>query len=288
MPRRRQPSVPDEESAARAGRPLWSGTVSFGLVTIPVQLLSGVRHNRVTLRTLDPEGTPLTRRYACSADGTPLDAEHIVRGYEVEPGRFVVVDDDELAAIAPEKSRDIDVRQFVELSAIDPIFFDRPYFLVPSEGSNKAYRLLAETMEGAMRAAIATFVMRGKEYLVAIVSEDGLLRLETLRFLEELRSADYVGLPTPRAAEARDLRAIEQAMRRLYADDVEPADLVDERDRRLLEIIAEKDRSNRGVVEADAPPAPGDAVVIDLMDKLKQSLQGRAAAKRPKKKRRAA
>lgn len=281
-PRRRRRA---DDPPARGGRPLWSGTLSFGLVTIPVQILSAVRHNRVTLRTLSAEGTPLGRRYACSAEGVPLRAEQIVRGYEVEPGRFVVVDDEELAAIAPEKSRDIDVRQFVDARAIDPIFFDRPYFLVPSEGSSKAYRLLAETMAKAERAAIATFVMRDREYLVAIASEDRLLRLQTLRFVEELRSVDDVGLPAPRAARAGDLRAIQKAMRPLYAEQVEPADLVDERDRQLLALIADKDRDNRDVVETDAEPAPGDAVVIDLMETLKRSLRANAKPKPAGKKR---
>jgi DNA end-binding protein Ku len=284
MAERDDAAGPGEE---RGGRPMWSGTVSFGLVSIPVQLMPGVRHRRVTLRTLDAEGTPLRRRWACSAEDKPIDPEHIVRGYEIEPGRFVVVDDEELAAVAPEKSRDIDVRRFVELSAIDPTFFDRPYFLLPAGGSTKAYRLLAQTMADTEKAAIATFVMRGKEYLIAIIAEGGLLRAETLRFLEEIRSAEYVGLPKGKSAGASAVKATTRAMRDLYADAVAPAELIDERDRRLLELIAEKDRAGRDVVKAEAAPEPGDGVVIDLMEKLKQSLEARAP-KRPKRKRRAA
>ena len=277
----------EEQIEGRGERPMWSGTISVGLVSIPVQLAPGVRHRRVTLRTLDPVGTPLRRRWACSAEDKPIEPEHIVRGYEIEPGRFVVVEDDELAAIAPEKSRDIDVRRFVELSAIDPIFFDRPYFLLPAGGSTKAYRLLAQTMADAERAAIATFVMRGKEYLVAIFAEDGVLHAETLRFVDEIRSAEYVGLPKPKPAKANAVKAMARAMRGLYADEVTPAELIDERDRRLIALIAEKDSANRDVVKAEAAPEPGDGVVIDLMEKLKRSLEERAP-KRPKKKSRRA
>lgn len=289
MPRKPPSAAPDEEAAARTGRPLWSGTVSFGLVTIPVHLLPGVRHHRIALRTLDPEGTPLNRQYVCSAEDLPLEADDIVRGYEVEPGRFVVIEDEELATIAPDKSRDIDVRQFVALREIDPIFYDRPYFLTPAEGSTKAYRLLVQTMERAERAAIATFVMRGREYLVAISAADGLLRLETLRFSDEVRSADSLGLPAVQAAAAADLRAVQREMRAIYADAAATADLVDDRDRALLEMITAKDRSDQDVVTADAAPTPGDAVVIDLMERLKQSLEGpKAAARRPKRRSRAA
>jgi DNA end-binding protein Ku len=198
----------------------------------------------------------------------------------------VVVEDEELAAIAPEQSRDIDVRQFVGLAEIDPIFFDHPYFLVPAAGSSKAYRLLAQTMADAERAAIATFVMRGKEYLIAIISEGGLLRAETLRFLDEIRSAEHVGLPEKKKPKATAVKTVERAMRALYADAVEPAELIDDRDRKLLELIAEKDEANRDVVKADAAPEPGDAVVIDLMEQLKRSLQARSPAKPAGKRRR--
>src|SRR5262249_32277089 len=142
-----------------------------------------------------------------------------------------------------------------------------PYFLLPADGSSKAYRLLAQTMEDTERAAIATFVMRGKEYLVAIVSEGGLLRAETLRFVDEIRSASYVGLPAKKPAKAAARKAVERAIRGLHANDVDAADLVDDRERNLLELIAEKDRGHRDVVKAHAPPDADDGVVIDLMEK---------------------
>jgi len=270
----------EELAGGAPGRPMWSGTVSFGLVSIPVNLFAGVRHIRVALRMLDGGGTPLRRRYLCSADNRELAPEHIVRGYEIESGKFVVIDDEELEALAPEKSRDIDLRRFVKLTEIDPVFFDHPYYLSPARGSTKAYRLLALTMEKTGRAGIATFVMRGKEYLVAILAEGGLLRVETLRFADELRSAAQVGLPKRKKAAQRELTAVQRAMRTRIATRVSPSDLVDEREQRLLELIAKKDREKRDVVKADVPAEPGDANVIDLMDKLRRSLAGRQSGKR--------
>jgi DNA end-binding protein Ku len=257
---------------------MWSGTVSFGLVSIPVNLVPGVRRAGIALRMLGEDGTPLSRRYACSAEDKPIDADEIVRGYEVKPGEFVVVEDAELEAVAPEKSRDIDLQRFVSLAEIDPVFFDRPYYLTAGGGSTKAYRLLAEVMEKTGRAGIATFVMRGKEYLVAIVAERGVLRVETLRFADEIRGAADVGLPKKGKAARRDVTRMEKALRKLAGEEVKPAELVNERDRRLVELIARKQRAGE-VVTAEAAREPGDAVVVDLIDQIKRSLKARAQKK---------
>src|SRR2546429_5926912 len=119
----------------------------------------------------------------------------MVRGFEYEKGKYVIVTDEEVERLAPEQGRDIDLRKFVDLESIPPLYFDRSYFLAPSTGSEKAYKLLAETMAKSDLAGIATFVMRGKEYLVAIFPENGILRAETMRFADELRSPKEVGLP---------------------------------------------------------------------------------------------
>ena len=195
-------------------RSFWSGTIAFGLVSIPVSLYVASRSGGISLRMVDEDGTPLRRRYFCSKDGEPLEADDIVRGYEVEKDRFVIVKDEELEALAPEKSREIDLKRFVPLAQIDPIWFERGYFLAPDKGAMKAYRLLANTMEQEGRAGIATFVMRGKEYLVAIIGQQGLLRAETLRFHDELRTPDDVGLPTLDKADAKRIRRWKRRSRR--------------------------------------------------------------------------
>jgi DNA end-binding protein Ku len=273
----------DDEQEATAGRPMWSGTVSFGLVSIPVRLIAGVRHTGIALRMLGAAGTPLKRRYACSVEDKEIEAEHIVRGYELTPGKFVVIEDAELESIAPEKSRDIDLKRFVKLEDIDPVFFDRPYYLMPNGGSEKAYSLLAHIMEDTGRAGIATFVMRGKEYLIAILAERGLLRAETLRFADEIRTVAQVSLPKKKKAARADRTRVEKAMRNLAAPSVKPAELVDERNRRLVELIAKKQRAG-AVVKVASAQEPDDTVVIDLLEKLKRSMRKAPkskAAKRP-------
>jgi DNA end-binding protein Ku len=164
-----------------------------------------VRHTKIKLRMLGAQGTPLSRRYASSADDQHMTPEHIVRGYEVEPGQFVVIEDSELQAIAPEMSHDIALQRFVKVDEIDPVLFDRPYYLVPAAGATKAYGLLATVMEDSGRAGIASFVMRGKEYLIAILAEGGVLRAQTLRFFDEVRTVEQIGLPTKDRATAHDL-----------------------------------------------------------------------------------
>ncbi|MGH7552460.1 MAG: Ku protein, partial [Longimicrobiales bacterium] len=220
---RRHDESEERENGARA---FWSGTITFGLVSIPVNLFPTNRAGGFSLRMLDRDGTPLARRYFCSKEEKKLDDEDIVRGYELD-GKYVVVTDEELEALAPDKSRDIDLRRFVDHDAIDPMYFERAYFLTPAGGSSKAYRLLAETMEDMGRAGIATFVMRGKEYLVAIIAEDGVLRAETLRYHDELRSIDDVGLPVKPRVKRTDVARFEKAIRAHSEKSFEPHELED-------------------------------------------------------------
>jgi DNA end-binding protein Ku len=144
---------------------------------------------------LGPDGEPLARKYYAENTGKDLEAEDMVRGYEVAEGKFVTVLDEELDRLAPEKTRDIDLTRFVKEDAIPPVYFERGYFLTPAGNSEKAYRLLAEAMKERGDVGMATFVMRGKERIVAIFSDQGLLRAETMRFPDEVRSVKAVGLP---------------------------------------------------------------------------------------------
>jgi DNA end-binding protein Ku len=165
-------------------RPLWSGTITFGLVSVPVDMYPANRSDRAPLRMLSPDGVPLSRRYYSQESGRDLDDDQMIRGYEIEKGKYILVTDDELEKLAPRKSRDIDLRRFVDEQAIPPIYFERGYYLTPGAGTEKAYRLLAKIMEDSGRVGIGTFVMRGKEYLVAIAAENGILRAQTLRFAD--------------------------------------------------------------------------------------------------------
>ncbi len=267
----------DATDASPRARAFWSGTISFGLVSVPVDLYPANRSGRVSLRMLAPDGTPLRRRYFCPEDDREIPGDAIVRGYEIEKGEFVVVSDEELNSLAPEKTRDIDLQRFVDADAIDPIYFDRGYFLTPAGASTKAYRLLAATMEEEGKAGIATFVMRAKEYLVAILAEGGILRAETLRFADEVRDAADVGLPEPERPPAARVRAIGRAIRASEAARLDAAELEDRESERLLDRVERKRRAGENVVRPEAAEAEPETEVIDLMQVLKRSLSGAAA-----------
>jgi DNA end-binding protein Ku len=269
-------------------RSFWSGTISFGLVTVPVALYAATRPRGISLKMIGPDEAPVRRRYVCSKDGTPLDSDEIVRGYEIEKGKFVVVTDDELEAIEPRKSREIDLRLFVDRSDIDPMFYQRAYFLVPTGGTNKAYRLLAEVMEQKNQAGIATFVMRAKEYLVAIIAENGILRAETLRFADEVRKPEDVGLPDVTKAPAAEVKKFEAQIQK-HAKKLDLHELIDDYAERLEKLVAAKEKNKEDIVRAPAEATrdedEGGGEVVDLLAVLSRSLgQTTPAARKPAKK----
>nr|WP_267965837.1 Ku protein [Halomonas aerodenitrificans] len=256
---------------------MWSGTITFGLVSLPVNLYPANRPKPVSLRMVDAHGTPLARRYFCEKEERVLDYDELIRGYEVEKNEFVVVEDRELDSLAPEKSQEIDLKRFVGLDEIDPMYFQRAYFMTPDKGVTKAYRLLAASMEATGRAGIATFVMRGKEYLVAIIAEKGILRAETLRFAEEVRAPEDIALPKAIRPDKQRAKAMQQAIEALTAKDFEREELQDLQSQRIVARAEEKLARGEDVIalgEEDAPefePEQGGEVV-DLMQVLKQSL----------------
>lgn len=247
---------------------------------MPVDLFPATRSEHVALRMLDADGTPLARRYFCSHDDRELDDDDIVRGFELD-GRYVVVTDDELEALEPDKSRDIDLRRFVDRDAIDPRFFANAYYLTPAGGSTKAYRLLAETMERTGRAGIATFVMRGKEYLVAILAEDGILRAETLRFRDELRSDADIGLPDKPRLNKAEVTSMEKAVRTHSKTRLDRRELEDDYTAELRKLARSKQRKGKDVVAAPKAAEPAEnADVIDLVEVIKRGMKGRRAKPR--------
>lgn len=272
---RKKPS--DESANQRSARPFWSGTLTFGLVSVPVDLYPGNRTNRAPLRMLSPEGEPLARRYYSEKSGDDLQDNDMVRGFELEKDRYVIVTDDELERLAPEQSRDIDLRRFAPLEEISPLYFDRSYFLAPSEGSEKAYRLLAQTMEKQKLAGLATFVMRGKEYLVAIFPEDGILRAETMRFVDEIRSPKEIGLPEKKKVSAATVKRFEKLIMTHSATRLPHKDLKDEQTEKLLKLVEKKRKQRRDIVEVEVPERE-EGKVVDLMAALKKSLAGKRRA----------
>jgi len=263
---------PEEENAG--GRPFWSGTLTFGLVSVPVSLFPAARTVRTSLRMLGPDGQPLARKYYAEKTGKDLDADEVVRGFEVTREKFVIVTDEELERLAPEKTRDIDLKQFVPVESIPPIYFERGYFLTPAAGSQKAYKLLAETMDKSGLAGIATFVMRGKEYLVAIFSDKGILRAETMRFADELRSPADVGLPKKKEAPKATVTKFEKMIANKSKKQFSPAKLADKQTDSLLKLVKKKQSKRENVVKVEEE-MDTDHKVVDLVKILKQSLGGK-------------
>lgn len=255
-------------------RGLWSGTLSFGLVSIPVDLYSGTRSSGVALRLLADDGTPLARRFYCPDDGEPVSREHLVRGYEHKPGEYVQVSDEELEALQPEKSRDIDLRLFVAQSDLDPAYFERAFFLAPSGDSTKAYRLLCSVMEDKELAGIATFVMREREYLVAIIPQGSLLLAQVLRFAGEVRSADALDLPSDERVPAADVERFAKAIRKHARDELDLDALHDDGAEAIRELAEKKARNKQQLVHSPEAEegAQQDAQIVDLMAVLQRSL----------------
>jgi DNA end-binding protein Ku len=279
LPDDRQPDGQEEQPGRRG---FWNGTISFGLVSIPVALFPATRANRFSLRTLGKERAPLSRRYYARESEKALENQEMVRGYEVEGGEHVLVTDEELERLAPEKSRDIDLKLFVDQHSIPPIYYNRSYFLTPAGPSTKAYRLLAETMEKTGRAGIATFIMRGREYLVAIFAENKILLAETLRFADEIRSPADVGLPEKQKAPKELVRRFVKIIEKNSSDDLPRDQMHDERIQQLHKLVEKKRSRNEDVVQAPQEETKR-AEVLDILTLLKQTLaktQGEGGAER--------
>lgn len=226
---------------------------------------------------LSPDGEPLARRYYSQKTEKDLDADEVVRGFEVDKDKFVIVSDEELERLRPEKTRDIDLKLFVPEESIPPIYFERGYFLTPAGGSEKAYKLLAETMHKSAVAGIATFVMRGKEYLIAIFSDHGILRAETMRFADELRTPAEVGLPEKKKVSPATVRKFEKLIASKTKKTFAGSKLRDEQTEALLKLVNKKKGSRKNVIKVETEERePGK--VIDLMAVLKKSLSGKKVA----------
>lgn len=278
MPRQRKKKKQHAGRDSGGIRPFWPGTISFGLVSVPVDLFPASRKAGASFCMLDQDGTPLSRRYECPVHKQPVHPEHIVRGFPVGGDEYVIVRDDELRSLQPRKSRDIDLRQFVDREEIPPLFFERSYFLTPAGDSTKTYRLLAEVMQASGHVGIATFVMRDKEYLVALLAEAGVLRAETIRFSDEIRSPEDVGLPEPSETSSSLVGKFRKAIRRYHGDRLDESDLEDKGDQQLRELVKRKLRDGEEVLdtrdEVDEKDQDADeAPTADFIDVIRRRLR---------------
>jgi len=252
-------------------RPLWSGSLSFGLVNVPVQLVSAARDMDYHFRQLhQKDKVPIEQRRFCSKEDEEVIWEEVGHAYDLD-GKQVVVTDDELASVQPRKTRTIDIEAFVDLTDVDPVYFDHPYFLVPagdSEGTLRAYRLLTEVMQKQERVALGRFVMRTKEYLVAVRAREGALALTTMLFEDEVRPTK--GIPTggkmPSSKQLEGAVAIIQEL----STDWQPEHYEDCYRERLKRVIdAKRKRETIHAPKAEKEPQP----VSDLMAALDETLE---------------
>lgn len=255
-------------------RSLWTGSISFGLVNVPVRLVTGVRDLSVRFHQLhEKDMARIEVRRFCKAEGREVPWEEIGHGYELDDGGLVVLSDEELDAADPKHTRTIDIEAFVDEDEIDPIFYDRPYLLVPeeNEGVVRAYHLLREVMERSGRVAIARFVLRTKEQLTALRVRDGALMLTTMRFHDEVRGREWLGDALPDGGKEPSEEELEGAVSLIEAmsRDFDPGRYEDEHRKRLLELIGQK----RAGQEIELPPEPeAPKAVPDLMAALEASL----------------
>ncbi len=261
-------------------RAIWSGAISFGLVSVPVKLYSAVSRKTVRFNQLDSATNTRVRQKRVNGEGEEVSYDQIVKGYEITKDSYVVVSDDELAALAPKATRMIDISDFVDQTDIDPVFYDAAYYLVPDELARKSYVLLARAMAEADRVAIASFVMRTKQYLVAIRPVDGVLMMSTMVYADEVVSTDDIpGLDELREVEATEaeLTMAGQLIDSLAAD-FEPDRYEDGYRQEVLDLIEAKAAGE--VREMASPSAAEEAGVVDLLAALEASVNAAKEARR--------
>ena len=255
-------------------RSLWTGSLSFGLVNVPVALYSGVRDRDLHFRQLHAsDGAPIETQRWCSKEDTEVPYEEIGHGFQLDDGTQVVLTDEELAAAAPERTATIEIEQFVDLDDVDPIYFDHPYLLAPAgsdDGTLRAYRLLVEVMSATERAALGRLVMRAKESLAIIRAREGALTLTTMRFADEVRSAKDVDAATQKkfAPSRAQLKAAVDIIEAL-GQDWEPERYKDRYRQRLQRVMA---RKRKGETIAAPDRERTDEAPPDLMDALERTL----------------
>jgi DNA end-binding protein Ku len=255
-------------------RAIWSGSISFGLLNVPVKLYSAVSRKNVSFRELrSSDGSRIRHKRVAEADGQEVPYEDIVKGYEISPEQYVVVTRDELEEIDPKKTRAIEIQDFVDLDDIDPIYFDHPYYLGPDKGAEKAYALLVKAMGDAKKVAVARFVLRNRENLAAIRPSGNVLTMATMRFADEVVAPEELGEDViPHDGRKLDKREVDMAKQLIdsLAADFDPEKYRDEYREELLALIDRKAKGEAVVEPVSEEPKPTKAP--DLMAALEESL----------------
>jgi DNA end-binding protein Ku len=263
-------------------RAIWSGSISFGLLNVPVRMYSAVARRNIALREIrESDSSRIKHRRVAEGTDEEVPYDEIIKAYELTPGQYVPLTKDEMGALAPEKTKAIEVQDFVDLDEIDPIYFDSPYYLGPADGAEKAYSLLAKAMAASGKVAIARFVLRSKENLAAIRSNGEVLTLTTMRFADEVVPAVELDILPEKAVKPakREQEMAEQLIESLSTD-FDPSAYHDEYREQLLALI-EKKAEGKEIVASEAE-TPKATKAPDLMAALEESIaaaQGKGGAK---------
>ncbi|MEJ7584577.1 MAG: Ku protein [Acidimicrobiales bacterium] len=254
-------------------RAIWSGTISFGLVSIPVKLYNAVSRKSVHFNQIDTRtNSRIKQKRVSEADGTEVPSEALAKGYQLGSGEYVIITEEDLAALDPEVSRTVEIEEFIDLTDIDPVFFDAAYLVAPDKATVKPYALLQQAMDASGKVGIARFVMRTKQYLAAIRPVDGKLMLSTMVYADELN--DPAEIPELAVVDDIEISERELAMARQLieslAADFEPERFQDTYREQVLELIERKASGATEVVAAVAEPSAGK--VVDLMAALEASV----------------
>ena len=258
-------------------RALWKGSIAFGLVNIPVELHTAVRNHRPKFRLLHAtDKSPVKFERVCIRDGTLVAWQDLVKGYEFEKGRFVVLTKDDFKAAAVEKTRTIDIVDFVKADEIDDRFFETPYYITPVKGGERAYALLREAIRDSGRIGVAKFILRDAQHLAGVEAIGDALVLTVMRFTDELVDVEELQFPTA-SARASELEMAKALVNSLAAD-WDPAKYTDQYRENLLKIIKAKLKGK--TIPLEAREEPRQAEVVDLMERLRRSLAQTGSAKK--------
>jgi DNA end-binding protein Ku len=250
---------------------IWKGSLSFGLVSIPVEVRTAIQGDHISFRMLHEDDlSPIKYERVCAADGEPVPWSEIVKGYEYAKGKYVILTDDDFKAAAMESSKMLEIVDFVKQEEIDPRFFETPYFLVPSKGGEKAYALLREAIRRTASVGIGKIIMRQKQHLAAIKVIGEALILEIMRFSNELIDTDSLNLPSDDVVRPQELQMAEQLVTSL-AEPFDPSKYTDDYRANLMRVIRAKMKGKK-IELTPEPEEPRDTQVIDLMTRLRESL----------------
>src|SRR5436190_53662 len=254
-----------------AARSLWNGAIRFGLVNVPIKVYGAASSKQIRFRELHvKDGAALEHKRVCSKEDKEVPYDEVVRGYETSPGRYVVLRKEEIQAPARERGKTIDLEDFVPGDQIDPVYYDSPYWLGPQKGADEAYAVLQAALGKTGLVGIGRFILRTKEQLVAIHAVDGALRLDTMRFHDEVLDAEDLDVPSPqKKAGDREAKMADALISSLEAG-FDPADYEDTYRERVLEVVQAKAKGEQIVVAEPVKDGAGP----DLMALLEQSLEG--------------